>query len=1035
MHYSNKKFSLKIIFSLSFVLFFTSVKLIAQPLVVDGGLHQTICEGASVVIGGSPTANYGSPGYTYLWAPAAGLSSTTVSNPTASPTTTTTYTIQVTDAVLTVATATVTITVNPLPTVNPTVSASMCNGSVYGGTTFFSTPGGATFTWTNSNPAIGLPASGVGNVPSFTLTNPGSTTYGGNIVVTATLAGCTGPGYMYNITVKPTPIASSPLTDTRCSGVNCNFPLSSTVVGTTFSWTTTGSGVTGNTASSGTVISQSVTTTGPVAGTASYVVTPIAAGCVGSTINPVLTVNPIPTATATTSPLTRCSGDTVSFAVTSNVAGTTFTWSSFATNTTGADASGTGTYIFDTLTATTAAAGTMVYVFTPVAAGCTGSQAIPFVNVNPIPVVTATPSSPSICSGDNTSINLSSTVSGTTYSWISSMVTNITGESASGTSASINDVLTCSFAATGSVVYEIIPTAAGCSGLQLNTTVTVNPIPTMAAFPSTYSAICSGGLVSVSFSSTPAGATYSWTATESNTSGTTLIGTGSISDFISTVLPSPGTSTYTITPSYAGCAGTPLVYPINVNPTPDATFTLVSPACQFAPNIFPSFSTGTAGVFSSMPAGLVFANTLTGEIDLTASTPGSYNITNTIAAAGGCSMTFYNLPTAFVISPYYDATITDIPTVCNSVSPFNFSAASIGGTWSGSGITSSVAGTFNAALAGIGTHTITYTPPGICSPLDTTVIVVTGGDIDGKVTYSGGDLNTGLNTAVLFDYSSTMSSFDTVQVSSIDGLGYYHFPSVLGGDYLVKVFADTLVHPLVVPSYYANEYLWDSATVYTHGCLTDTANVLMSEGIVGVGPGMISGNVSEGAGFVRTPGDPIPGLDVKLGKNPGGAMIGSTQTNIAGDFDFTNLGINAPGEYYTIYVDIPGLGRDSVYNIHITATDTIFTMMDHLADSNSVYPVYPVNVSVASHGSEEVKFIVYPNPTNTSSTVAYTLTSNNRVQLDVYNVLGKKVESLVNENQSAGDHKVNLTKLEAGIYFITLNINNNSNTTRLMVID
>ena len=99
MNCSNKKNNFKSALSLSLILFLISFKLVAQPLVVDGGLHQTICEGTSTTIGGSPTANYGAGGYTYLWAPAAGLSSTTVSNPIASPSSTTTYTIQVTDAI------------------------------------------------------------------------------------------------------------------------------------------------------------------------------------------------------------------------------------------------------------------------------------------------------------------------------------------------------------------------------------------------------------------------------------------------------------------------------------------------------------------------------------------------------------------------------------------------------------------------------------------------------------------------------------------------------------------------------------------------------------------------------------------------------------------------------------------------------------------------------------------------------------------------------------------------------------------------
>ena len=63
-----------------------------------------------------------------------------------------------------------------------------------------------------------------------------------------------------------------------------------------------------------------------------------------------------------------------------------------------------------------------------------------------------------------------------------------------------------------------------------------------------------------------------------------------------------------------------------------------SPFCQNGSNPLPSFGSGaSAGVFSAVPAGLVFANVNTGEIDLTASMPGAYTVTNTIPASGSCT--------------------------------------------------------------------------------------------------------------------------------------------------------------------------------------------------------------------------------------------------------------------------------------------------------------------------------------------------------------------------------------------------------------
>lgn len=72
-----------------------------------------ICQGASVQLNSSVSNGQGP--YQYSWAPAAGLSSTTIANPVASPTATTTYTLTVTDANNCTATAQVTINVNAAP--------------------------------------------------------------------------------------------------------------------------------------------------------------------------------------------------------------------------------------------------------------------------------------------------------------------------------------------------------------------------------------------------------------------------------------------------------------------------------------------------------------------------------------------------------------------------------------------------------------------------------------------------------------------------------------------------------------------------------------------------------------------------------------------------------------------------------------------------------------------------------------------------------------------------------------------------------
>ena len=56
-----------------------------------------------------------------------------------------------------------------------------------------------------------------------------------------------------------------------------------------------------------------------------------------------------------------------------------------------------------------------------------------------------------------------------------------------------------------------------------------------------------------------------------------------------------------------------------------------------------------------------------------------------------------------------DSTINPFGPLCLTDAPSNLTAVTPGGTWSGTGITSASAGTFSPALAGVGTHLITYT--------------------------------------------------------------------------------------------------------------------------------------------------------------------------------------------------------------------------------------------------------------------------------------------------------------------------------------
>ena len=78
----------------------------------------------------------------------------------------------------------------------------------------------------------------------------------------------------------------------------------------------------------------------------------------------------------------------------------------------------------------------------------------------------------------------------------------------------------------------------------------------------------------------------------------------------------------------------------------------------------------------------------------------------------------------------------------------------------------------------------------------------------------------------------------------------------------------------------------------------------------------------------------------------------------------------------------------------------------------------------------------YPNPFNPETKISYNLSQPGLVQLKVYDLLGKEIKTLVNENKASGSHIVyfNAVDLAGGVYFYRLQINGFSTVKRMIYI-
>jgi hypothetical protein len=78
----------------------------------------------------------------------------------------------------------------------------------------------------------------------------------------------------------------------------------------------------------------------------------------------------------------------------------------------------------------------------------------------------------------------------------------------------------------------------------------------------------------------------------------------------------------------------------------------------------------------------------------------------------------------------------------------------------------------------------------------------------------------------------------------------------------------------------------------------------------------------------------------------------------------------------------------------------------------------------------------YPNPVNPVTNIRYDLPHDKYVTIKVYDVLGKEVVTLVNENKEAGRYLVsfNAANFSSGIYFYTVNAGEFSQTRRMTLL-
>ncbi len=129
---------------------------------------------------------------------------------------------------------------------------------------------------------------------------------------------------------------------------------------------------------------------------------------------------------------------------------------------------------------------------------------------------------------------------------------------------------------------------------------------------------------------------------------------------------------------------------------------------------------------------------------------------------------------------------------------------------------------------------------------------------------------------------------------------------------------------------------------------------------------------------------------------------------------------NAPQTYG--YTDRPGAGSFS-YRLKQTDRNGKFTYTKEIE-------------SIATAPSEFALLQNYPNPFNPSTTISYAVPAKGNVSLEVYDVLGQKVMTLVNDVKDAGSHTAlfDAGVLPSGLYFARLTVGTTAATMKMTLM-